>query len=368
MPASLSKIITRAPAPFPKDIAGLTSLRFMAVLYVVLFHYHFKFHPAIDLIIAKGYLAVDFFFILSGFILTHCYYEALKSGTFSYRGFLVRRIARIYPVHLFTLLVMGLIFGVYALCGWPVTENAPSWSDFIQNILLIHSWGWASDLSFNRYSWTISAELMAYILFPALLLGLSKIKPVTMAVIAAALLYLILWLAAPPIWSMPLSQMAIFGLPRIIPEFILGISLYLFALRYALALHGGWFLAACVLAMIAGLLVGCGDWIAIPGFALVILATAEQSRSGKQGFLYDKSSVYLGEISYSLYMIQFPYVFILFDTVLGMGLEIPKDSTLWNYGWSASPILLLLLAMAVHKYIETPARTWTINRLAGPGR
>lgn len=337
------------------------------MLYVVLFHYHFKFHPSVDLIIAKGYLAVDFFFILSGFILAHCYRESINSGTFSYRGFLVRRFARIYPVHLFTLALMCLIFGIYELCGWPVTENTPSWSDFIQNVLLIHSWGWASDLSFNRYSWTISAELMAYILFPALLLGLGKIRPVSMTVLVAALLYLALWLAAPPVWSMPLSQMAIFGLPRILPEFILGISLYLFALRYSLGPHGGKFLAGCALAMGAGLLAGYGDWIAVAGFALIILATAEQSRSGKQGFLYDKSSVYLGEISYSLYMIQFPYVFFLFDTILGMGLGVPKDSTLWNYGWSASPVLLLLLAMAVHKYIEAPARTWTIERLDGRG-
>ncbi|MCB9976826.1 MAG: acyltransferase [Rhodospirillales bacterium] len=365
MTRSLPKIISRSTTDFPKNIKGLTSLRFFAVLYVILFHYHFKFTPSVDLIISKGYLAVDFFFILSGFILTHCYFEALQNKTFSYRGFLIRRIARIYPVHLFTLALMLLCFGVYFLGHFPLLENKPTLSDLIQNIFLVHSWGLASDLSYNRYSWTISAELFAYLLFPVLLLTLNKIKPVGIALALSVVLYCALWMAVPSFWSLPLSKMSVFGLPRIFPEFIMGIALYLFSLRYELNWHGQTFLTVCLVAMGLGLLMHWGDWIAIPAFALIILATAEQSRAGKQGFLYRDSSEYLGEISYSLYMIQYPYFFI-FDLALKQVLGLEETSRIWGYGWSISPMILILLAMACHKYIETPARVWTIKRLSDP--
>ena len=86
-------MLTRTEKKFPKDIVGLTSLRFYAVFYVILFHYHFLFSPAVDLILSKGYLAVDFFFILSGFILAHCYLSTLENKTFTYRHFLIKRIA-----------------------------------------------------------------------------------------------------------------------------------------------------------------------------------------------------------------------------------------------------------------------------------
>ena len=352
------------PASYPKNIKGLTSLRFAAVLYVILFHYHFKFHPSIDLIISKGYLAVDFFFILSGFILTHCYKQSIQDGTFSYRSFMIRRIARIYPVHLFTLSVMCAIFALYQLAGNQLTKNTPTISDFIQNIFLVHSWGLASDLSFNRYSWTISAEFLAYILFPALFIIMNRIKPIIISILLASLIYALLWVFSPSLWSLPLSQLAIFGLPRIFPEFLLGITLYMFGQKYRLTKHGNATLLVCALVLVSALLIKCGDWIAVPVFAVLILAVAEQSRSERQNFLFDNSTVYLGEISYSLYMIQFPYMFLVFDTLLGWGLETQENTKLWSTFWSISPIVILILAMITHKYIENPARRWTIKLLS----
>ncbi len=357
-------MLTRTEEKFPKDIQGLTSLRFYAVFYVILFHYHFLFNSAVDLILSKGYLAVDFFFILSGFILTHCYLDSLKAGTFSYRNFMVKRIARIYPVHLFTLALMTVVFGINAALNLPPPENSPTLSDFVQNIFLVHSWGLASDLSYNRYSWTISAELLAYILFPVLLYVFLKLRSSILALFFACTVYSAFWLVSEPLWGQPLSKLSIFGLPRIVPEFMLGISLYLFALNYSLKFCGQVFLGSCLLILFIGLLLGLGDWIAVPIFALMILATAEQSRKGNRGFLFDRSSVYLGEISYTLYMIQYPFMFIVFDTILEQGLGFKENTKLWGYFWAAAPLLLVLLAMAVHKAVEVPCRSWIVGRLS----
>ncbi|MBJ7448713.1 MAG: acyltransferase, partial [Brevundimonas sp.] len=94
----------------PADLRALTTLRFFAALWVVLFaawpHLDVAFTPNV---VAKGYLGVETFFILSGFILSHVYLEGAGTKRFSYGGFLWARLARVYPLHLATL------FGMIAL-------------------------------------------------------------------------------------------------------------------------------------------------------------------------------------------------------------------------------------------------------------
>lgn len=111
-------MLTRTQEKFPKDIEGLTSLRFYAVFYVILFHYHFLFSPAVDLILSKGYLAVDFFFILSGYILTHCYLGALQQATFSYTLYMIQ-----YPF-------MFIVFETILKHGLGLDENTKIWGYF----------------------------------------------------------------------------------------------------------------------------------------------------------------------------------------------------------------------------------------------
>src|SRR5215468_10370217 len=89
------------PAAYPGHIKPLTSLRFIAAIWVLL--YHFRDHLGLDLgrigLVANGYLGVDLFFTLSGFILAHVYLGEVESGRFAYGRFLRNRIARIYPMH-----------------------------------------------------------------------------------------------------------------------------------------------------------------------------------------------------------------------------------------------------------------------------
>ena len=93
-----------------QHIRPLTSLRFFAAFWVVLFHYW----PALSaaaapMVVGKGYLGVELFFILSGFILCHVYRTEVEEGRFAYGGFLWARLARVYPLHLATLVGMGVL-------------------------------------------------------------------------------------------------------------------------------------------------------------------------------------------------------------------------------------------------------------------
>src|SRR5688572_11994062 len=158
-----------ADKPYPADIRSLTSLRFFAALAVVAFHYMRAFPAgagAAAALTAKGYLAVDFFFILSGFILAHVYLPAIEQDAFRARDFYAKRLARIYPVHFVTAMVAVVMFAAAEKMEIPGRDF--SFHDLFANLLLVHGWGVSDDLSLNKPSWSISAEWFAYLLFPLL--------------------------------------------------------------------------------------------------------------------------------------------------------------------------------------------------------
>lgn len=120
----------------------LDSLRFIFAMLVVLGHAAGWVNT-----VPKGWVAVDFFFILSGFVLSH----AIISGKQSYRQFAIGRIARIFPLHWLTLL---LFIAAFYLVGW---EKALVWKDLGWNVFLLQSVG-PKMFEFNWPSWSISVE------------------------------------------------------------------------------------------------------------------------------------------------------------------------------------------------------------------
>jgi len=161
------------------QLPSLTSLRGVAALWVVLFHYSVVYFPSLNSsgyssLVGKGYLAVDMFFMLSGFVMTHVYHQAfLQSIGDNYRGFLVARIARLYPLHVLVLtlfVVVALtargvdcaVTGVFN--GIPLT-GPRSFTAFIANLFMLQGLN-AGQLSWNYPAWSISVEFIAYLLFP----------------------------------------------------------------------------------------------------------------------------------------------------------------------------------------------------------
>jgi peptidoglycan/LPS O-acetylase OafA/YrhL len=159
------------------EIRALTGARGMAALLVVIYH----FYPsdqmvpaALGHIIGKGYLWVDLFFVLSGFVLA-LNYAHLFAGAWGLRqwgDFLLRRLGRIYPLYivltLATLIVTVALFGRISGEGLPpgTAVLAHPLRDITANVLLVQSWGIAR--SVNGPGWSISTEWAAYILFPLL--------------------------------------------------------------------------------------------------------------------------------------------------------------------------------------------------------
>src|SRR5580658_9564669 len=160
-------------------LSNLTPLRGFAAILVAVFHFEMaigRFVPAATtMFFEKSYLMVDLFFVLSGFIMLHVYGRAfdrvVRPGQL--RHFFVARFARTYPLHLFTLLLLVVI--VRYLTNWgnpPIVLEQPA--DILPNVFLLQSFGVCRIYNWNIPSCSISAEWVAYLLFPFLALWISR--------------------------------------------------------------------------------------------------------------------------------------------------------------------------------------------------
>jgi peptidoglycan/LPS O-acetylase OafA/YrhL len=170
----------------PVEIKALLGARALPPLMVVLFHYASFHHfvPAAAVLgppVMKGYLWVDFFFALSGFVLTHVYGGREFPSGGAIVNFVKLRLARLYPVHLATLLSIALLMGALRLfdpAAYAVMyagAHAPlnTWPTFVANLFLVQAWNIVPDLTWNAPAWFVSVEFLLCLLFP-LFLALSR--------------------------------------------------------------------------------------------------------------------------------------------------------------------------------------------------
>ncbi len=145
---------------YPADLRALTSLRAFLAVGVVLFHYQLQWDPALGFspIIERSRLAVDAFFMLSGFILAHVYGPAFASRGFSYRRFIVARLARLYPLHVAVL--TGALIMVLGATAAGVRFDGEGYGllAFFQTLFLIQAWfPTDAELNWSGPSWSLSA-------------------------------------------------------------------------------------------------------------------------------------------------------------------------------------------------------------------
>ena len=318
-------------------IKPLTALRFYAAMWVVLFHYW----PKLDVswtpdFVLRGYLGVELFFVLSGFILCHVYLPSLETGRFRYGSFLWARLARVYPLHIATLAGVGLMAVAAVKAGFGIDPAILSWQSLPANLFMVHAWGLAPEAGWNHPSWSISAEWFAYLAFP-LFAG----HALTQATIA---------------W----------GALRIVPCFALGCAAYLLwqarpvaGRRPALGLCAA--LTAAVIVMAA---LGAHDAVIVPAFGALIYALACLTSSGS-AIGTSRLGVWLGEVSYGIYMVCVPWKLLFVNAALKFGGFEGEVLPLWL--WLVFLASVIPVAAAAHHLIERPART-AMKNWAGRSR
>lgn len=208
---------------------ALDALRFAAAFFMVLYHYAeqapvslFQIHPAFE----RGYLATNFFLMLSGFVLASTYGPRMDEGRVGAIEFLKRRIARVYPAHLVMIAAFLVLFGAVTVLGLPVRN--PQWFEWSQlpaQVFLAQAWGLPGASGWNIVTWSLSALVVCYALFPFAWRLLGRVGPWTGVALAIAFFAgvdaLTHALLGYPAYQMPLQ----FGAIRALPLFMLGVAL-----------------------------------------------------------------------------------------------------------------------------------------------
>ena len=187
--------LLKHPDAMMNRFSSLDGLRGMAALAVALYHMPIAIRLYESPLIRDAYVAVDFFFVLSGFVIAHAYAHRLNSGE-AVRDFVIRRIGRLWPLHISVIAAMvvveiaRLVFvNDLAADIRPPFQGETSLEALFANIFLVHTWGMPA--SWNIPSWSISAELFAYLAFAAVCLLAprhARLVAVAIFVVCAAIL------------------------------------------------------------------------------------------------------------------------------------------------------------------------------------
>lgn len=327
----------------------IDGLRTVAVLAVILFH--------LDANLLKGgFLGVDVFFVISGYLITSIIVGQLRQGTFSFFRFWMRRIRRLYPA-LVVVVAVSLLIGAFILVQ-PERANLPKqaqaailsyqnihlwlttggyWSPTAENILLLHTW-------------SLSLEEQFYVIFPLILFAVFRWGRERKFWILGALLLasLAFCIYATPLWR----NASFYLLPMRMWELMFG---SLLAIRHLdkpepSGLKAAPFLQIVGLALIIGSFFMIKNDASFPGYlplfpcigTLLILSYGNTS-GWVNSFLSLKPVVYIGKISYSLYL----WHWVVIVTARYVSTEAH---------YFLIPVVTLACAMASYHFIEQPFR------------
>jgi peptidoglycan/LPS O-acetylase OafA/YrhL len=335
-------------------INNLTGLRFYMALWVVI--YHVKGDEPLhwmDSIIHKGYMGVDVFFVLSGYILTYVYINFFekKPSLDKSLSFVKKRFARVYPLHLATLL--GAVVYLSVLKQMIPSRGELDYQEIIPQFFMIHAWGIEEKMSWNFPSWSVSTEWFAYLfVFPLIHLLYRKLHLINFGLLTLFILsgYFIL---TTTLFNGDVGGQMQWGIFRIFPEFFLGSfacliwlskpsnkQIYFLSILYVVYLGLIWFTFENILFVII-LCIPCLLFLLHKGNRVI-------------NFLFgSKFVVFLGEISYSIYMTHFFAI-----SVTGIIYANVFEGSHRFLFYLIYLLLTLLFSTLTYYLVEEPGRKW----------
>lgn len=312
-----------------------------AALVAFVFHAHFLLGeyrsgplyglPVFSWLHDYGWTMVDLFFVVSGYIFAHVYAggDSFAAGA---RRFWIARFARLYPLHLLTLCLVALILAA----GTPATGNSirtDGWH-FALNLLMLQESGLNDRFSFNIPTWSISVEMICYAIF----------------FLVASLRFerLATWSAMLALGGLALTTSgdpSLVHIARGVCGFFAGVIVYR---------HRGAPIAVPLMLLVAGAVLFSlptgfdkGSVLALTCWAGVLMLAPRLAFLGRRPFTW------LGDLSYSIYLIHAPVFWTL--NIFVFGGERVADN-LQPFALAGAVVLILLLSDLSYRWFETPAR------------
>lgn len=354
-----------------KQIDSLTGVRGVAAVWVALLHgsgyvpTEAVLGRAITNWISSGWLGVDLFFVLSGFVISYVHQSDFsRLDTEGWWRFLKLRLARIYPAHFVaTLVLVPLVLSAKWLSVYtfnPETSAQYDLPKLLYSLMLLNGWGFPESVGWNAPSWSVGSEWFAYLLFPALAWVLNRMRsPWAHAGLALAVLAAMIGLAISHNDMQTYMAGQSLTLARVSSEFMIGCALQ--NLYRGLRAHLA-FDALALLALAAVFFLGASslpdfyDFLMIGVFAALIFGLSLSC--GPAAALFSSAPLlYLGRISYSVYLIHSTVLMVIHQALLrilpaGLGerTTVAVFTVVYVAGFLAAGHLLYSL-------VEQPART-----------
>lgn len=347
----------------PPIINALTGIRALGAWWVVI--YHLKDELALLLskdsllihFINAGHIGVTLFFILSGFILTYNYANTFNSLSLSnYLHFLGQRLARIYPVHIFTLVSLLLLIVTANVAGYSLgSPERYTAGKFFEHLFLVNGWSLPINTSWNGVAWTLSVEWLCYLLFPILSVLWLKLKNPTVLIFMISLILSTLPFMRP--------QGGVYEVIMFIVGVLLGkVYLTKFGSKF------NWetvVIGSSIGIILLGSAVSSSSLhtSTIAAFMVLFIYGLAWNEGGTVNkLLGSKAMIYWGYTSYSLYMVHTVVLLILRNII-------PIKS-----GLGQSPLLICVILLAyifvmavisrlVYVCIEEPGRLWMKQKI-----
>ncbi len=361
----------------------LDGLRGVAAIIVVAFHILETFTGGdhSKQIINHGYLAVDFFFVLSGFVIGYAYDDRWQKMTLG--GFFKRRLIRLHPMIIVGMIIGAITFYFQDSSFFPVISETPVWKMLLVMVIgftLIpvgHSMdirGWTEMHPLNGPAWSLFFEYLGNILYALFIKKLSnKILALLVFIAGAALIHLAVTSSQGDViggWSIDVTQLRI-GFTRLLYPFLAG--LLLSRIVKPGQYKNAFFWSSLILVVVFSIpRVGNPDQVWQNGlydslsiilvFPLVVYIGASGETKGKMS---SKISRFLGDISYPLYIIHYPFIYMYMAWI-------DKNQSFINSSPFGKPTMVLIsigvllvcviLAFALFKFYDVPVRKWLTEK------
>jgi peptidoglycan/LPS O-acetylase OafA/YrhL len=343
----------------------LDALRFFAAFFMVVYHYAeqapvslFSIHPALG----RGYLATDFFLMLSGYVLGRAYGDRVAKRQVGDRQFLLKRFARVWPAHLVMLggfVALVLITGLAGIA--PQNPQWFQWSQLPAQAVLIQAWGFDGPSGWNTPTWTLSALIFCYAAFPVLWRAFAKTRSPWMALAVGLAIFALVDVACRYTLGQPSYHLSLkYGVIRALPLFLLGALVARLGREVVVSARAADLIGAAAIAGVIGLqLLGQFDYASLALLGALIFAAGASAR---KDWGWAKTA---GRLAFSLYLTnQFVGVAWFGAQHVAAGKLGLNDGALW-LTWALAFPAAVMFAALFERFVDAPLQGWIKPLLDG---
>jgi len=361
----------------------LDGLRGVAAVLVVMFHIFetFTLGDNVKQIINHGYLAVDFFFVLSGFVIGYAYDDRWNKMTIG--GFFKRRLIRLHPMIIIAMIIGAATYYLQDCQYFPFIQETPVWKLLLVMLIgftlipvggSLEIRGWTEMHPLNGPAWTLFFEYIGNVLYGLFVRKFSKTLLAILVILAGAALVHLSVKQGDVIggWSVAPEQLRI-GFTRLLYPFFAGLLLSRLVKPGKIKNAFLWCSLLLIIVFAVPRIGGYdhkwmnGLYVAVSIifiFPLIVYMGASGKVTGK---FSSKLCRFLGDISYPIYIIHYPFIYMYTAWVVNNRTYLEEASAGAILTLVLVSVLTLVVSIAVawvsFKFYDVPVRNWLAKRL-----